>query len=545
MAATAFKADVLLLNGSKEACNNQVQSLSVSIILSTRSKSQRQEAKADKNGDWQPNEAFELDVGPNIQTLSNKHVRNRDGIVGLLYVPQLAPDNTCLNDTASLVPANVTRLANLPARNCLLIAFAPWVSAPCTRSFLSQASEDDAVAMLFYRPDNSISKPPPANDVIWDLQDNDEWKSAHKFPVYAISGGFGAELMVQMSLYSGNLSDAPQGSRLTKLYDPNAIARVYGLVALENKRDSIPGLWVFLLVILAALVGIVAVSSIVMKFIQRRRRVSLRERITAGEVDLEMLGIKRLRVPQHLLDKMPLYTYDKDGHPGASGLTNLPTQPRTEPDTLQDLNSLSVPASSEQVPLASPAIYERLKSSFSQTTCPICLDDYISGESVVRELPCQHVFHPECIDSFLLQNSSLCPVCKTSVFPPGYCPELITDAMVRQERYAMRLRRQRATQGTALDDIESPYSINSRRRVIGNILRGRLGTSRSPRPETDRSPATEQTSPTQTPAASDSPGRREEMRRRAVAMLGNRRMAEDEERERDASRPKCERPTYI
>lgn len=46
-----------------------------------------------------------------------------------------------------------------------------------------------------------------------------------------------------------------------------------------------------------------------MHWVQRRRREALRRRISNGEVDLEALGIKRLTVPQDIIDKMPMYTY--------------------------------------------------------------------------------------------------------------------------------------------------------------------------------------------------------------------------------------------
>uniref|UniRef100_A0A1D1XM03 E3 ubiquitin-protein ligase RNF13 n=1 Tax=Anthurium amnicola TaxID=1678845 RepID=A0A1D1XM03_9ARAE len=47
-----------------------------------------------------------------------------------------------------------------------------------------------------------------------------------------------------------------------------------------------------------------------------------------------------------------------------------------------------------------------------QLTCPICLDDFESGEEL-RLLPCQHRYHTICIDPWLLDISPLCPMCKT------------------------------------------------------------------------------------------------------------------------------------
>ena len=44
-------------------------------------------------------------------------------------------------------------------------------------------------------------------------------------------------------------------------------------------------------------------------------------------------------------------------------------------------------------------------------TCAICVEDLTQGE-MVRVLPCDHVFHPRCIDEWLINHSSLCPLCK-------------------------------------------------------------------------------------------------------------------------------------
>eukprot|EP00043_Microstomoeca_roanoka_P007256 m.69919 g.69919 ORF g.69919 m.69919 type:complete len:344 (-) comp13755_c2_seq1:76-1107(-) len=49
----------------------------------------------------------------------------------------------------------------------------------------------------------------------------------------------------------------------------------------------------------------------------------------------------------------------------------------------------------------------------SHDQCAICIQDYEEGD-VVRELPCEHLFHQVCVDPWLLEHSS-CPLCKRSV----------------------------------------------------------------------------------------------------------------------------------
>lgn len=259
-------------------------------------------------------------------------------------------------------------------------------------------------AAIFFHDDDSENVPPPVSDPIWSLNDGGQWKDENQFPIYAIPGQTGALLLDQLAQYSGNMSSAPFGDRLVQVYDPADSVRLFSRISIENTA-GIPSLWVFLIIVLAILLAIVLATSVVMHFIQRRQRTLLSRRVARGEVDLEALGIKRLNVPQDLLDKMPQYLYT---------------------------------SKAEFVPEAAKVATREVP--FTQPTCPICLDDFVHGETTVRELPCNHIFHPECIDPFLRDNSSLCPMCKTSALPPGYCPVNVTNLMVRRERLIRRMR---------------------------------------------------------------------------------------------------------
>lgn len=54
--------------------------------------------------------------------------------------------------------------------------------------------------------------------------------------------------------------------------------------------------------------------------------------------------------------------------------------------------------------------------------CSICLEEYVDEESIVKELPCQHYFHTECIDEWLTTQRNECPLCKCKVRTCG-CSE--------------------------------------------------------------------------------------------------------------------------
>lgn len=42
-------------------------------------------------------------------------------------------------------------------------------------------------------------------------------------------------------------------------------------------------------------------------------------------------------------------------------------------------------------------------------SCPICTDDFVKGQDI-RLLPCNHSFHPDCIDPWLVNVSGTCPL---------------------------------------------------------------------------------------------------------------------------------------
>jgi hypothetical protein len=46
--------------------------------------------------------------------------------------------------------------------------------------------------------------------------------------------------------------------------------------------------------------------------------------------------------------------------------------------------------------------------------CAICLDDINEGDEV-RDLPCSHVFHSSCVDSWFLTRHKSCPTCRRDV----------------------------------------------------------------------------------------------------------------------------------
>jgi hypothetical protein len=60
--------------------------------------------------------------------------------------------------------------------------------------------------------------------------------------------------------------------------------------------------------------------------------------------------------------------------------------------------------------------------AMGRETCPICIVDFEEGDDI-RVLPCEgkHRFHPECVDQWLLELSSSCPICRQGLLVPCLC----------------------------------------------------------------------------------------------------------------------------
>lgn len=59
-------------------------------------------------------------------------------------------------------------------------------------------------------------------------------------------------------------------------------------------------------------------------------------------------------------------------------------------------------------------VVEYKKERKEGSECPVCLSVYVEGEEVRQLKICNHIFHVECIDTWLSSHST-CPVCRASV----------------------------------------------------------------------------------------------------------------------------------
>jgi hypothetical protein len=78
-----------------------------------------------------------------------------------------------------------------------------------------------------------------------------------------------------------------------------------------------------------------------------------------------------------------------------------------------------------------PIRHDLSPEAMGRETCPICIVDFEEGDDI-RVLPCEgnHRFHPECVDRWLLQLSSSCPICRQGRLAPF--PIIPSDTILLQ-----------------------------------------------------------------------------------------------------------------
>lgn len=317
------------------------------------------------------------------------------------------------------------------------MAIFPWTGAACARAYLEKAKQDGVKGVFTFVLDQSLNGVPNASDPSWYLQGNDSWQSTYPYTVLAITSGTGLSLLTELSYYSGSMMAAPWGRNLTQEYGNEYLPRIYAQVW-SNYNSPSPPTWPFDVGVGCVLFFILVLYVPLSAWFFRKRQVrSFQRRLQRGEIDLEALGIKQTTVPEELINKMPLYTFRVSAEAPDSTKTH---DYRVECNQSEDVGS----------PPAIARSASEMFSSSSQTACPVCLDDFVDDDTKVRELPCKHIFHPECVDLYLRDNSSLCPMCKRAALPLGYCPVKVTYPMVLQERVNRQMQqRQDAIEGTS------------------------------------------------------------------------------------------------
>lgn len=112
-----------------------------------------------------------------------------------------------------------------------------------------------------------------------------------------------------------------------------------------------------------------------------------------------------------------------NGFSMANGFNMQPRVSRVDPLPVDIVNALPIDKYSEEL--------------IKNTNCAICLEDFVPAKTDVRILPCGHGFCVLCIDPWLTQKSTMCPICKWDCLPVDLRRE--RDELLRQQQQQQQL----------------------------------------------------------------------------------------------------------
>lgn len=137
---------------------------------------------------------------------------------------------------------------------------------------------------------------------------------------------------------------------------------------------------------------------------------------------LETLPIVRFGESQEEGRNKPTDVEMAEGHRPVEVVAGQETT-QHDPDVPRDAtqsDSQGLPVTTEGIAAAT----ERSNSSQVENQgCSICTEDFARGEDL-RVLPCNHQYHPACIDPWLLNVSGTCPLCRIDLRPQESGEEL-------------------------------------------------------------------------------------------------------------------------
>ena len=128
--------------------------------------------------------------------------------------------------------------------------------------------------------------------------------------------------------------------------------------------------------------------------------VKFGDRDAAKPADVELAPTEQVR-PETVIEdstKTPTHVTRDLSHHNESASIRSGIGPAAA-DTIQPEAATTNPAAPEDVP-----------------GCSICTEDFEAGQDL-RVLPCDHKFHPACIDPWLLNVSGTCPLCRIDLHP--------------------------------------------------------------------------------------------------------------------------------
>lgn len=124
------------------------------------------------------------------------------------------------------------------------------------------------------------------------------------------------------------------------------------------------------------------------------------------------LCCKKISDEIRIRDEMRRFADERQNDPGRRELIESILRHLAE---LEHSVGLQVPLGKNQATELPTRLFK--KGQERDETCSVCVDDFEDGMQV-KVLPCHHIFHPVCIDRWLSDYSSICPMCKADVRRP-------------------------------------------------------------------------------------------------------------------------------
>lgn len=89
---------------------------------------------------------------------------------------------------------------------------------------------------------------------------------------------------------------------------------------------------------------------------------------------------------------------------------------RSLTDTISDSGPITTKQYLNLIDEKNPVTRFKTASINPPETCAVCLSAFEDGEEI-RKLKCKHIFHKDCLDTWLQQDSATCPLCRNKVLP--------------------------------------------------------------------------------------------------------------------------------
>ncbi|KAK9471234.1 uncharacterized protein V1510DRAFT_420829 [Dipodascopsis tothii] len=116
-------------------------------------------------------------------------------------------------------------------------------------------------------------------------------------------------------------------------------------------------------------------------------------------------------------------------------------------------------------------------ADFSADDCPICFESFEPGQQL-RVLPCNHRFHVDCVDPWLLNSSSQCPLCRIDL---SLLAKSSTDSADTEQEYAAVPAVESSRLNRLLDMWNAQLLPREERRIAMEILRDEARVRREQR----------------------------------------------------------------